>query len=314
MLPTPEITQEILDAPASCDASQQIKAIAALTIQAIENIIEAEESNQIDAEIADEAIEDILANQIELQSIALGIELEDIEEELEQIAIVGSPAEDFGTALTALIASEADSMQEGAMMVSDQTGIDPDTLWDYCNNRAMPSQEEAMAIGSCFQCCHDDPSAMEHLISLADDGMADYSKAQNQLTAEFAAIRSERESMEHQANIQHRLKGVERIADQLYADRRITPEQRRRIMPMDIAPDERANFSAFFSATAQKLGTTPDRYLDNIEFTLNFLAEGAQIDPILMSDFGSYVEQHPEPLDRTESIALDSYRASYGFG
>lgn len=314
MLPSPEATQAILDAPASCDASQQIKAIAALTIQAVENVIKAEDSGQIDADIADEAIEDILANQIELQSIALNIPLEDIQEEVENIITVGSPAEDFGTALVALISEEANSFEEGLAGVSAETGIDEDTLLDYANNRAMPSQEEAMAIGSCFACCQDDPSAMEHLISLADDGMADYARAQDSITAEFAAIRAEREAIERGQAIQHRLKGIEHQADRLYAERRITPEQRRRIMPTDIPPDERANFSAFFSATAERLGTTPESYLDCIEFTLNFLGQGAQIDPILMSDFSAYVNDNPEPLDRNEAKALDDYRAKNGFG
>lgn len=302
MLPTPEATQAILDAPASCDAIQQLKAIAALKIQAVENVMEAEEGGQIDADVADETIEDILARSIELDAIALSIELEDIQEEVENIIVVGSPAEDFGTALVALISEEANSFEEGLAGVSAETGIDEDTLLNYANNRAMPSPEEAMAIGGCFACCHDDPSAMEHLVSLADDGMADYSRAQDNITIERGQA------------IQHRLKGIEHQADRLYADRRITPEQRRRIMPTDIAPDERATFSAFFSATAERLGTTPENYLDCIEFTLNFLGQGAQIDPILMSDFSAYVAQDPEPLDRSEMQALDNYRAKNGFG
>jgi hypothetical protein len=104
------------------------------------------------------------------------------------------------------------------------------------------------------------------------------------------------------------------MADQLYSERRITPEQRRRIMPTDIAPDERANFSAFFSATAEKLGTTPENYLDCIEFTLNFLGQGAQIDPILMSDFSAYVETNPEPLDRHEVQGLKAFRSNHSYG
>ena len=314
MLPSPEETQEILDTPASCDAVQQLKAIAALKIQAVENVIEAEEGGQIDADVADEAIEDILAQSIELDAIALSIELEDVQDEVENIITVGSPAEDFGTALVALIAEEADSFEEGLAGVSAETGIDEDTLLDYANNRAMPSPEEAMAIGGCFNCCHEDPSAMQHLVSLADDGMADYARAQDNITAEFAAIRAEREALERQQAIQHRLKGIEHQADKLYAERRITPEQRRRIMPTDIAPDERANFSAFFSATAERLGTSPESYLDCIEFTLNFLGQGAQIDPILMSDFSAYTNNNPEPLDQTEVRGLKEFRSSHSYG
>lgn len=310
MLPNPEQTQAVLDRPACCDASQQIKAIAAMVIDSIEDLLEAEDGGQIDADAADEAIENILAQQLELQAEVLSLQLEDVAEEVEQVVITGSPAETFGEALTMLIAEEHGSMEDGFAMVSEHTGIDAQTLYDYANGDDMPSPDEAMAIGNCFQCVNDDPSALQHLVSLADDGMADYS-ADNRLNAEFAALRNERAEFSRRAEIQHRLKQVERMADELFRENYITPDQRRRIMPQGLEADDRADFSAFFSHTAQQLGTTPEQYLDNIEFTLNFLKAGGVQNFALTTDFSMY--QEPEPLDRAEEVAIAKYRSAHGY-
>jgi hypothetical protein len=314
MLPTPEETEAILMEPAANDALQQLKSIFVITYQAVGNILEAEDTGQIDADVAEEAIEDVLAHQLELQAIALSLSLEDIDEDVDRIIEVGSPAEHFAEAFVALIGAEHDSFEDGLAMVSEHTGIDQDTLLDYANNRALPSQDEAMAIGSCFGTCQDDPSAMEHLVALADDGMADYARDRQSLTAEFAAIAREREAIKQEAATAHRLKAVERMADDVYSAGFMTPDQRRRIMPSGIEADERANFSAFFSQAAQKLGTTAERHLDNIEFCLNFLASGEKLNPMLMADFASYDYAQAEPLDRANELALREYRQRKSYG
>ncbi len=309
MLPNPEQTQAVLEREACCDASQQIKAIAAMVIDSIEDLLEAEDGGQIDEDTANEAIENILAQQLELQAEVLSLQLEDIAEEVEQVVITGSPAETFGEALTMLLAEEHGSIEDAAAYVSEHTGIDTETLYDYANGDDMPSADEAMAIGNCFQCVNDDPSAMQHLVSLASV-MADYS-ADNRLNAEFAALRNERAEFSRKAEIQHRLKQVERMADELFQNSYITPDQRRRIMPQGLEADDRADFSAFFSYTAQSLGTTPEQYLDNIEFTLNFLKAGGVQNFALTTDFSMY--QEPEPLNTTEEVAIANYRSAHGY-
>lgn len=309
MLPNPEQTQAVLDRPASCDASQQIKAIAAMVIDSIEDLLEAEDGGQIDEDTANEAIENILAEQLELQAEVMQLELEDIIEDAEQITIVGTPADTFGEALTMLLAEEHGSIEDAAAFVSEQTGIDAATIYDYANGDDMPDVDTAMAIGNCFAVCHDDPSAMQHLVSLASE-MADYS-ADNRLNAEFAALRNERAEFSRKADIQHRLKQVERMADDLFQNNYITPDQRRRIMPQGLEADDRADFSAFFSHTATRLGTTPEQYLDNIEFTLNFLRNGGVQNFALTTDFSMY--QEPEPLGSAEEAAIAAYRSTHGY-
>jgi hypothetical protein len=311
MLPSPEKTLEELNIPADSDAIQQLDATYALVRSSIRHIFEAEQDATIDREAGDEAIENILAEQLQLQAQILSIELVEIDEDIDRMTEVGYPAEDFSEGLTSLLAAEHESFEEGLNHVSSQTGINADTLIDYCNGDDLPSREEAIAIGSCFQCCHDDPSAMQHLVSLADNGMADMSRQKSRFDAEFAALRQERADFHNRQELQHRIKSAERLADEMLANNYISPAERRELLPMNIAADDRTDFTAFFSMSAESMGVSPSSYMDCIEFTMQFLSKRGKVLPTLLTDFSAY--QEPEPANRENLEYLANYRIKHSY-
>jgi hypothetical protein len=311
MLPNPDQTLEELSIPADNDAIQQLDATYALVRGSIRHIFDAEQTGSIDREAGDEAIENILSEQLQLQAQILSIELSEIDEDVDRIMEVGYPATTFGEGLTALLAAEHESFEEGLNHVSSQIGIDADTLIDYCNGDDLPSQQEAMAIGSCFQCCHNDPSAMQHLVSLADNGMADMSRQQSQFEAEFAALRQERADFHNKQELQHRIKAAERLADEMLANNYISPAERRELLPMNIAADDRQDFTAFFSMSAESMGVSPSSYMDCIEFTMQFLSKRGKVVPTLITDFSAY--QEPEPANRQDLEYLANYRSKHSY-
>jgi ribosomal protein S18 len=315
MLPTPEQTDAELNLPADNDAIQQLDATYALTRSTIRHIFDAESDGTIDEMAANEAIENILSEQLQLQAQILSIELAEIDEDLDRVMEIGYPAQTFSEGLVALMGAEFASFEEALEMVSANTGIDTDTLIDYCNGDDIPSQEEAMAIASCFNCMQVDPDAVDHLVSLADDGtedmMADMSRQRSQFDAEFAALKRERAEFSRTQELQHRIKAAERLADEMLASNYLSPAERRELLPMNIAADDRSDFTAFFSATAQAMGVSPSSYMDCVEFTMQFLSKRGKIQPTLITDFSAY--QEPEPANREEMEYLAAYRAKHSY-
>lgn len=317
MLPTlEEIVAELQTAPVS-EAIAQLDGIYVSTRRAIVNVIEAEDEGVIDSDTAEEALEDILSKQVDLQTEVLQMEIPELIEELEQTEEEGTPIETFGDGFAMMLAEEYDSIQSGLNTISGHTGIDQQTLIAYLNDQMVPDPNTAAAITSCFEMCQENPELIDQMAMIAGDQMAEtaeYAANQNQI-AQFAyerqAFAQERAEFARQGQIQQRLKAIERMADDLYNNNYITPDQRRRIMPQGLEADDRAEFSAFFAQTATKIGTTPEQYLDCIEFTLNFLQDGGQQQPMLLADFGQY--QEPDPIDSQEAAQLTGYRKLYGY-
>lgn len=317
MLPTPEQTRQELDTPASNDAIQQLDATYAYLRSSVRDVMEAEEDGLINQDTADEAIRDLVATQVELQTEILDFPLEELGDDLEAIQATGYPAQSFGEALTALIAAESGDFDDAIAQISANTGIDPEIIADYCNGDDVPTGEDAEAIGLCFRCCHEDPDALDHLIDLAQlegsemEDIADMGRQSAQLSAEFAALRNERTQMSERADLQHRIKAAEKMADEMLAASYISPAERRELLPIDLAPDDRADFTAFFSMSAEAMGVSPSSYMDCIEFTMQFLAKRGKVQPTLLTDFSLY--QEPEPANREEEDYLASYRSKHSY-
>ncbi len=286
-------------------------------VMLVHSVLEAEETGQVNPEDVDatigQAIEDHAQNQLDIFELEVEIELEP--------EIINAAGSDFGDALADIIDNNFDDAAEGVATISQVGGVTPEEVQAYLMGQAAPSPEVTEAIADQF--LSDDEMAYQQFMLLGQEayreampGMesAEMSAATSSvlnnhiqdLRAEFNSIQTERE-------VGFRLRQLEKVADQLENQNILTPAERNSLL-------RSANFSqdvdsvAVFCQFCANTGVSPNTYLDNVEFCLNWKAQAGP------SNYSAFFSQETdEPIDISVEEKQESkefvtdYRSRYGY-
>lgn len=316
MLLSLELAQEELYSPPENEAIATLISSFGTALKAYKEVLAGEATGQIDSEVANEVMENITENLLLLIEDTLELDFEQMVDELEASGGDADeiPLETFGEAFTGLLVTETPSYEEGIDQVAETTGIDPDALVDYANDRAMPSAQEAAAICGCFMSCQD-ANVMEAIMDTVDQSEYDTAEMNryDELTAEFSALAHRAAVKERNEAISSRLRNIQREADSMLANRVITPAEYRELTPLPESFDAQdlPEFSAYFSGLCQHEGSSAELEIDRMEHTISFLKNrGTVVNPM----FAEFSQQSYSPAPVNDAQSLDEYRKTYGYG
>jgi hypothetical protein len=302
---------EVLSTEPINQAIAEIRIAAAAAEVVIVKILDAEASGAIDADDANEQIQNVLALEVQAKCEALeaeadvSLDLGDVADELDAIELTGSPIQTFGEGVCNLILEQCDSIEEGMMAISQETGIDLDRLDDIAADEAMPSPEEAMAILSQFHGL--DENDIDHAMSLVAGGMGNYSNDNAQL-ARFSHIQSQldeqRQAIAAQYEVDNlcaRFRYLSDRADRAADNKQLTPAERRELIPQ-VDADRLRETIVYFARD-----TDVEANLDKIESQLEFIEKSEPKNYPIMANFSQNI------VPKSGNDFLESYRAANGY-
>lgn len=276
----------------------------------VHNALEAEAGGQVESVDVDatigQAIEDHAQGQLDIFDIEV-----DVEFEREIISVAGA---EFGDALAGIIDDNFEDAEEGIAEISDVANITPEEVQAYLMGQAAPVPEVTEAIANYFLA--DDEIAYQEFLLLGQEA---YREAMPEIdesvemNADIQDIRAEFNSIQTEREVGFRLRQLEKIADQLEDQNILTPVERNSLL-------RSANFTqdvdsvAVFCQFCANSGVSPNTYLDNVEFCLNWKAQAGPSN--YSAFFGHEVEESIDTSvhekEKDQEFVVD-YRSRHGY-
>lgn len=278
MFITAEMAQQELMTPPEFEEIQQLDINYATFRKLVRETLGIEEEDEADSEDVDETIGHAIAEHAERQLEIMDLDVIDDDDDEPVTAL-----DELGETIAELIDENYEDAVDGINDLAEICDLDGNEIIGVISGQMALAPECLEAVASHFFA--DDEQAYQAFIMLGQEALedamgvpmvvsdgADYSQEISEMSADQNDLRAEFEYYRERDEIGSWMRRLERVADELYGENILTPVERNALLRSDAFrndPDSVAVFCEF----ARNAGTSPQEYLANVEFCLNWKAQ-----------------------------------------
>jgi len=308
---------KVLNQDSPYNEIDKLKVKFAITAQEIEEVLMAEDQEQIDQDDADEMISDIIAECASDSAEIFDIEVEEDDDEEDETSNYSNNSnivffsESFASTLENLVDSEYQNPQEGVQAMMQATGQNEDTILDMITGDFVPDPQTGANLANAFPVLKDPTANLEwtNLVKTTYDAaleeqqdlenLEDYELETDNRISQMAANQENLiaafNGIQDQDNLETELATLNYQTSLMVEQGSLTPYERDHLLGQISSPKQQA---ALFSQACSAMQVPIAVQLDRVKFHLDCVQKFHQ-----QANFGEQTDGDSafETLDLTDS-------------